>query len=290
MGALVCASACVACRHERAAEAAGLSWRQVAFSPSADAPDGQLAQVMIPPGGGERPLVVALHGRGEAGRGLKVGARGWRDDYALQAMQERLLQGRLTPVDLGKMTTATRLGKLHRSLGENAYRGLYAACPYTPALTDRSQSGAEPFGRFITEQLLPRIRRDLSLTTPRDTTGIDGVSMGGRLALWIGLSNPSTFGSVGALQPAIAAKDLPTLAKLARQAQQVRAQHLRLVTSEGDPFRSAIEAFSRQLAALSVNHELIVTPGPHDYSWNRGPGAAELLLWHERVLRGLPPP
>ena len=26
------------------------------------------------------------------------------------------------------------------------------------------------------------------------------------------------------------------------------------------------------------------------YVWNEGPGAYEMLLWHERVLRGLPAP
>jgi len=245
---------------------------------------------MIPPGEDERPLVVALHGRGEAGRGLSAGARGWRDDYKLEAMQGHLLQGTLTSANLGEMTTAKRLAGLNLAMSKSAYRGLYVACPYTPALADRSRSGARPFGRFITERLLPRVRRELGGATRRSATGIDGVSMGGRLALWIGLSNPDTFGAVGALQPAISVGEATTLATLAKQAQVRHGQHLRLVTSEGDPFRAAVEALSRQLTASSVKHELVVTPGPHDYSWNRGPGAAELLLWHERVLRGLPPP
>jgi hypothetical protein len=32
--------------------------------------------------------------------------------------------------------------------------------------------------------------------------------------------------------------------------------------------------------------EHLVVPGPHDYPFNRGPGAIEMLLWHDRVLRG----
>src|SRR5688572_17747147 len=69
------------CRRDVSPGNAGL-WRELAFEPSADAPDGQRALLLV----SERdaPLLVALHGRGESGRGLDVGARGWRDDYALE--------------------------------------------------------------------------------------------------------------------------------------------------------------------------------------------------------------
>lgn len=235
-------------------------------------------------------MVVALHGRGEAGRGLSAGARGWRDDYHLEAMHAHLERGSLTRADLGGMAEGDRLARLNQSLSAHAYRGLYVVCPYTPALADRSAVGARPFARFITQQLLPRARREIGGATSVGATGIDGVSMGGRLALWVGLSNPEIFGAVGALQPAIAPSEAATFAELAKKAHDRRPQHLRLVTSEGDPFRAAIEALSQRLTAAGVKHQAITTPGPHDYSWNRGPGAAELLSWHERVLRGLPPP
>jgi iron(III)-salmochelin esterase len=32
-----------------------------------------------------------------------------------------------------------------------------------------------------------------------------------------------------------------------------------------------------------------VIPGGHDYTFNRGPGGIEMLLWHDRVLRGEAP-
>jgi len=33
-----------------------------------------------------------------------------------------------------------------------------------------------------------------------------------------------------------------------------------------------------------------VVTGPHDYAFNRGPGALEMLAYHDRVLRGADPP
>jgi hypothetical protein len=51
-----------------------------------------------------------------------------------------------------------------------------------------------------------------------------------------------------------------------------------------------VERLSQALHEEHIPHELLVTPGPHDYVYNRGPGSYEMLLWHERVLRGLPPP
>ena len=162
--------------------------------------------------------------------------------------------------------------------------------PYTPALADRSLAGAQPFGAFIMRDLLPRVRRELSLPDKRTQTGIDGVSMGGRLALLLGLAHPETFGAVAAVQPAMGPDEVPMLSELAARAQATAPVKLRLVTSDGDYFRGAVEALSDRMRKDGVQHELLVTPGPHDYAYNRGPGSFEMLLWHDRVLRGHPPP
>jgi iron(III)-salmochelin esterase len=77
---------------------------------------------------------------------------------------------------------------------------------------------------------------------------------------------------------------------LSRSAMEQRSLRLRLVSSEADPFLPAIRTISDRMRADGVAHELLVVPGPHDYAWNRGPGGAEMILWHERVQRGLAPP
>jgi enterochelin esterase-like enzyme len=265
---------------------AGGPWKELSFPP----PDEQRALVLAPPSQKPLPVLVALHGRGESGRGLDVGAHAWRDDYHMEQIEGRLRAPPLLPADLLDMARPERLARMNASLAADPYAGLAVVCPYTPGLRDRSLAGAQGFARFVIDTLLPRARAEAALATTRAATGIDGVSMGGRLALLVGLGHPDVFGAVGALQPALRSEETSTFAALARSAMDRHPLALRLVSSDGDPFLPAVRALSDELRKVGVTHELVVTPGPHDYAWNRGPGGAEMLLWHERVLRGLPPP
>jgi hypothetical protein len=43
------------------------------------------------------------------------------------------------------------------------------------------------------------------------------------------------------------------------------------------------------MKSAGVPNVLVVVPGPHDYPFNRGPAVYEMLLHHDRVLRGLQP-
>ena len=265
-------------------------WRELSFDPGEGATEGQRALVLEPPGAREKPLLVALHGRGESGRGLEAGARGWRDDYDLGRLDDRLCAPPLGAADLQGFAQPARLERINASLAAAPYEGLCVACPYTPDLDDRSIEGAQPFGRFVVDRLLPRARAEVGGRPDRRATGIDGVSMGGRLALLVGLSHPEAFGAVGALQPAIRAEEAPLLSALAARALARAPLALRIVSSEGDVFLPACRALSERLRSDGIAHDLGVGPGPHDYGCNRGPGSAEMLLWHERVLRGLPAP
>jgi iron(III)-salmochelin esterase len=278
------------CRRASPKEAAPGPWKELAFEPTAAGEGPQRALLLAPEGTGRPPLLVALHGRGEAVRGLEVGARGWRDDYHLDDVLLRLAAPPLTPDDLGRMVTPGRLAQLNASLSAHPFRGLCIATPFTPELPDRSLEGAAGFGRFLVEQLLPRARTESGCGAAREATGIDGVSLGGRLALLVGLSHPEVFGAVGALQPAVRVDEAEALAALARRAMARGAPRLRLVSSDGDPFLPAIRALAERLHRDGVEHELLVVPGPHDYAWNRGPGGVEMALWHERVQRGIPAP
>jgi hypothetical protein len=274
----------------------GGAWREVSFPVGPSTPEGERAFLLDPwsssagPDPGARPLLVALHGRGEAGRGLEVGAGAWPNDYQLDRLHRRLLAPPLTAPDLLEMTSAERLDKLNATLAAAPYQGLGLACPYTPHLDDPSVDGARPFGRFVVEQLLPELRRVTGSQAERLATGIDGVSMGGRLALFVGLMHPETFGVVGALQPAIRVEEAGLISELARAAMAKAPLRLRLVTSAEDYFLAAVRAASERLHADGIPHELLVIPGTHGYEFNRGPGGAEMLVWHERVQRGLAAP
>jgi hypothetical protein len=257
-----------------------------------DAPFGpQRALVVVPadaPPGTRFPLLIALHGRGESGRGLEVGARGWVRDYWLDRAIGRLRRPPLTGADLRDLAPPAYLAALNAALAARPYRGLVVACPYTPDLLASPDLDAGAFARFVTTALVPRVRRELPVVPTPAATGIDGVSLGGRVALLVGLAHPEAFGALGALQPAFRPTEIPALAARARAlaARGAPLPRLRLVTSTGDAFRATVEALAPALTAAGWRAELAVVPGPHDYEFNRGPGGYEMLTWHDRVLRG----
>ncbi len=269
--------------------------RELEFEGSAIGPEKALA--IVPAWGktGERfPLLVALHGRGESVRGMDVGARGWLHDYELGRTIARLRSPPLVREDLKGFVDEARLARINASLAERPFRGLVVVCPWVPDLVnerDRTNLDAPlPFGRFVVESLLPRAWDETPALRERAATGIDGVSLGGRVSLVVGLAHADRFGAVGALQPAIQENEPPALARRARDAMVDAARlRLRLVTSDQDYFRGATTGLHLALKSEGIEHEHLVIPGPHDYAFNRGPGGVEMLLWHDRVLRGEAP-
>lgn len=269
----------------------GSSWKELDFPPGKTAPEGQRAIVLQNPNARDIPILVALHGRGESGRGLDLGAKAWRDSYSIDKLYNRLLFPPLNTKDLGEITSLERLKLLNSSLKTDDFQGLTLVCPYTPDLmSDKSPGSLSAFAEFVVGELLPRARETVGSGAGPEKTGIDGVSLGGRLALLVGFTRPEAFGSIGALQPAIRQSEIGMFATLAKQAMEKHPFHLHLVSSEADPFLPAVRALSLRLKQDGVVHELLVVAGHHDYDWNRGPGGAEMLLYHERVLRGLRPP
>lgn len=239
------------------------------------------------------PLVVAFPGRGEALKPPRAASRGWVDDYELARAAARVASPPLTAADLHGLVTDARLSALNAGLARAPYAGVVVACPSLPDSLRREALFTEgpELSRFVAEELLPRLRRELPVLGDPAATAVDGVSLGGRAALIVGLSRPEAFGVVAALQPAVDARELGRLATLAARARAASPRlQLRLVTSDGDYFLGAMRDLSAALRAAGVPHRLDVLTGPHSYEWNRGPGAHELLLFHDRALRGLPSP
>lgn len=229
------------------------------------------------------PVVVALHGQGEARRGPDRGFLGWSVDYHLPDAFGALARGRLTTEDYGGFVRPEHLASVNRTLGRDPWDGLVVVCPYTPDLMPDAPGSERirEYAAWVAGPLLARVRADVpQAARGREGTGIDGVSLGGMVALEVGLRHPDAFGSVGALQPAIRGREEAIAALGGNGA----PQHLRLLTSDGDPFRAPTQRLSEMLRARRVAHDLAVVPGPHDYAFNRGPGALEMLLFHERVL------
>lgn len=232
------------------------------------------------------PVVIALHGRGEARKGATRGPLGWPEDYALERALARIARPPLVREDYFGFVTDAELAAQNRALATTPYRGLVVLCPYLPDLDLDDVAAQDQYGEFLTGTLLPRAREKLAILPGREHAGIDGVSLGGGVALHVGTRFPEHFGAVSGLQPAIQAKDAGRwAARFASATQRVGALAVRLQTSTGDPFRGPTRALSAQLGKLGVEHTFTETPGPHDYDYNRGPGAYGLLTFHDHALR-----
>jgi iron(III)-salmochelin esterase len=274
----------------RAAELAAseLTWR------FASTPVGPIEVVVSLPARREDerfPVLITMHGRGEAVKGVARGARGWVDDYWLPRAIERLGQPPLTAADLLKLGEPERIARMNAALATRSYRGLIVVCPYTPDILagDRPFKAALPLAEFLVDELLPRVRRETPAIGSPESTGVDGVSLGGRAALLVGFERPTEFGVVAGLQAAFDSADAPELARRASAARERNPKLVvRLLTSERDYFLNANRSISRALSSAGVPHQLAVIPGPHDYVFNRGPGVYEMLFFHDRALRGEP--
>jgi hypothetical protein len=260
-----------------------------------DTPVGKMSVVVSVPERSAQdrfPVLIALHGRGETLKGPERGARGWVDDYALVKAMERLRQPPLAVGDFEGFVAAERLAALNAALADAPYAGLVVACPYLPDMLSGEEpfTRAPPLTRFLVDTLIPKLYAETPAIGTPATTGIDGVSLGGRGAIAVGLARPEAFGSVGSLQAALDVKNADEVALRARRALEKNPElWLRLVTSSEDYYLPALRTISSALRYSKVRHDFLVTRGPHDYVWNRGPGAYEMLLFHDRVLRGRAP-
>jgi hypothetical protein len=228
------------------------------------------------------PVLVALHGRGEALKGPERGALGWPNDYNLTKALTRVCAPPLVANDFEGLVEDAHLAEMNAELAQHPWRGLVVVCPWVPDLDLRKDSELIDYGRFVVETILPRVVKEMPASS---STGIDGVSLGGAVALRAGLAFPQTFAAVGALQPAIDDARVTDLVDLARVARSKRAGlALRLTTSHEDYYRDVTHSLSNAWRRIGVTHDFAELPGPHDYVFNRGPGAYEMLLWHARVL------
>jgi enterochelin esterase-like enzyme len=238
------------------------------------------------------PVLIAMHGRGETLKGAVRGARGWVDDYAVRRVIDRLHHPPLTLHDFQSFVANDRLARFNEVLVAERFEGLVLVCPYTPDLLrgDEPFSGAPPLASFLVDTLMPKIYAETPAIGTPATTGVDGVSLGGRAAISVGLLRPEAFGAVATLQAALDPRNASEIVARAKQAREKNPKlRLRFVTSSGDYYLSALRTITTALRSSDVSHEFLVVPGPHDYAFNRGPGAIEMLAYHDRVLRGREP-
>ncbi|MBK7401145.1 MAG: esterase [Myxococcales bacterium] len=244
--------------------------------------------VLVPrpiPVGQRLPVVVALHGLGEA-TDAESGAFGWARRYDLDKTMPRLFDDLPIAGDVfGGFVTPERLVEVNAGLEQHPFAGVIVACPYMPSFVGGGAMSFETYAQWMGDRLLPRLRAELPVLPDAKATGIDGVSLGGWCALRVGLHRPDLFGAIGTLQPAIADASMVDHAMALLQ-QKLGGRPLQIVTSTEDYFRETCTQLHQRLTAKGIAHAFRVTPGPHDYPWNKGAGGVEMLLFHDRALRG----
>jgi iron(III)-salmochelin esterase len=233
------------------------------------------------------PVLIAFHGRGESLKGPARGARGWLDDYKLARAAGRLLAPPLRSTDFEGLVTKKRLEQLNSGLQRHPYRDLIVMMPFLPDRFGRGQlfANAPLMADVVVGQLLPRLRREGAGVADLSRVGIDGVSLGGRVSLVLGLTHPQVFHTVGGVQAALDETELDQLVSMAQAAHKQNPDlKLRLLTSHEDYYLDVNREFSGRLDHNGVRHRLLISSGNHSYQFNRGPGAIEMLLFHSRQL------
>jgi predicted alpha/beta superfamily hydrolase len=75
---------------------------------------------------------------------------------------------------------------------------------YTPVKSPKLGGGrADRYAKFLIEEVMPFIQREYRVNCDPRVTGIGGSSLGGFLALYLGLKHPQAFGKVAALSPSV---------------------------------------------------------------------------------------
>jgi len=247
--------------------------------------------VWAPPASADEklPVVIAFHGKGESVLGAARGYTAWLDRYQVDRAYRALLAPPLLASALGGLVRPAELATLNDELRVHPFRGVVVVGVYTPDLLVSANDPArlQRYAEWVARTLVPEVQKQVPVasTSPRQV-GVDGVSLGGMVALEVGLRFPDVFGAVGAMQPAVRGREA-LLAALAERARSQLRQNVRLMSSDRDPLLPVTRALSAELRTRHVGHQLVITPGGHDYAFNRGPGAIELLRFHDRALREL---
>jgi predicted esterase len=233
------------------------------------------------------PIVIAFHGMGESRQGPEKGYRAWLERYGLGAAFEALLGNSLTKENFGGLVRDEELRVLNAELKARPFRGVFVVGVYTPDLLAEVShpEKIDAYASWVAKRLVPKVRDTFPVASQVEReVSVDGVSLGGMVALEVGFRHPEVFGAVGAIQPAIRGREAE-FADRAAKATGVKSQAIRLLSSDKDPLLPVTRKLSEELRSRHVAHTLIVTPGEHDYAFNQGPGSIELLRFSDRSLR-----
>jgi enterochelin esterase-like enzyme len=147
--------------------------------------------VYLPPGYYELPVrrfpVLHLHDGQNLFDGSTAFVRG-QDWKVAQTADAEIRAGRVEPLIIVGIYNA---GKKRIS-------------EYTPTKAPKlGGGGADRYGRFLLEELMPFIQREYRTEGGPERTGIGGSSLGGLVSLYLGLLRNDVFGKIAALSPSV---------------------------------------------------------------------------------------
>ncbi len=260
-----------------------LQWVNYELSSSTLGPIPALVRVPVHIASTRLPALVLLHGRGEAQKSPKRGARGFVDDYGLEAAWQ-WLEGkpgaRTAPPGL---PTSYRQG-VEAELDRVPFSAMVLVMPYLPDRFRGSEAfvNAPEYARQLTE-LVTRVKADLPVRQDRGGWALDGISLGGRVAMVCMADLTPHFAAFGSVQAAIDERELTVFADVLARARTLDPNlRFTLATSDQDYFRLVLEHYRAALNTRNLAHEWVMLPGDHSYTFNRGPGVTHLLLTYDR--------
>ncbi len=231
------------------------------------------------------PLVIALHGRGETAKLPRQGAFGWPTDYGLRAWLEAATVAPVSDEFLSGVGDPRVLAKANARWGDHGAPDLCFVCPYYTDVEVHRPDDARPLMEYLAERVVPWARATLPVEPSPERTAIDGVSLGGYLALRTACAYPKSFHSLGGIQPAMNRADVPAWRRRFERAFAENPRlELRLLTSDGDFFQDGVDTLHKALVAEGLKHRYARVHGPHDYRFNRTFGSLALIDFHEEVF------
>ncbi len=228
------------------------------------------------------PTVLAMAGLGESVRGNKAGAYGWVEKYGVVPAMAALHRGRLTRADFQDLVTDEALARYNAALAKEPYRGVILVCPYPPNL-NKGIRQLDGYERFWFDELMPWVDAEFRTTS---TWGIGGISLGGLTATHVGFGNPGKFAAISSQQASVT-RSRPRLVKRAEaHLEALKSTRLNIATSHRDGYRKALTQFHEDLLRIGLPHRFVILQGAHNKPFVKGPGSLEILLFHDRALRG----
>lgn len=232
------------------------------------------------------PAVLTFAGLGESRRGNRAGAWGWVEKYGVVEAMAALHRTKLRHEDALGLWSDEALAAYNQVLREQPFQGLVLVCPFPPT-TRRGRPPLSPaYERYLLDELLPYTQTHLRVLPPPAGWGVDGISLGGLLSTWLGFRKAASFQSIGSLQGAISNASQKIRGVVNEQAGLLRQRAIQIATSKGDGYRRKLKAFHVWLGDQQIPHRFSILPGRHDKRFVKGPGSIEMLLFHDRALRG----